>query len=49
MDGSKLITRYCRSGDKDKQCQIYCCEMFSYCEIYRMLMREKYDEEDGYA
>lgn len=45
MDGSKIIQRYCRASDKDKQCQIFCCEVYSYCEIYRMLMQAKYDEE----
>ena len=49
MDDSKLILRYCRAGDKDKQCQIFCSEMYTYCEIYRMLMREKYTEDDANA
>ena len=47
MDGSKVIQRYCKAADKAMQCNIYCSEMYTYCEIYRMLMRAKYDEEDG--
>lgn len=41
---SKIINRFPRRADCSFQLNTYCCEHFRCCEIYRMLMREKYRE-----
>lgn len=46
IDKSNLALIYCRRKDYDTQLSVFCCEHFKKCEIYRMLMREKYDEEE---
>lgn len=30
----------------EKQLGVFCCEHYKKCEIYRMLMENKYDEEE---
>ena len=45
-DGSIIIQRYSRRGDWECQVKTYCCEYWVKCEIYRMLMENKYEEED---
>ena len=43
---SKLISRFrCRTSC-NLQHDVFCCEHFECCEVYRMLMAEKYPEED---
>lgn len=44
VDGSTLILNYRRKGDFRTQLDVFCCEHFRRCEIYRMLM-EKYEEQ----
>jgi len=43
---SSIILRYQSTGDKEMQSTLYCKGLYSYCEIYNMLMRAKYDEGD---
>ena len=45
-DGSIIIQRYSRRGDWECQVKTFCCEHWKNCEIYRMLMENKYEEED---
>ena len=44
VDSSTLVLSYRRKRDFQTQLDIFCCEHFSRCEIYRMLM-EKYEEQ----
>lgn len=46
VDRSSIILRYQSTGDKEMQSTLYCKGLYSYCEIYNMLMRAKYDEGD---
>lgn len=46
VDDARLITRYKQACDKNRQVRIFCSNRFCNCEIYRMLMRDKYGEED---
>lgn len=45
VDKSTLELRFERMRDYKKQLEVFCCEYYKCCEVYRMLM-EKYDEED---
>lgn len=45
MDKSTLSMTFRRLDDYDRHLDTYCCEHFDKCEIYRMLMNEKYEEE----
>lgn len=45
IDGSHITLSYRRSRDQRQQLEIFCCEHYKKCEIYRMLMRDKYDME----
>ena len=42
-DDSSLALIYHNKTDYEKQISIFCCQHFSKCELYRMLM-EKYEE-----
>ena len=46
VDKSTLALTYRRKRDFDTQLGVFCCEYYKKCEIYRMLMEAKYDEED---
>lgn len=43
---SSLALIYCRKKDYLTQLEVFCCEHYKRCEVYRMLMEAKYDEED---
>lgn len=43
---SKIISRFTTRTACKMQLHIYCCEHYPSCEIYRMLMSEKYPEDD---
>ena len=45
VDKSTLALTFQRKRDYEKQLSIFCCEYYKNCEIYRMLMENKYDEE----
>lgn len=45
VDESSLALIYFRRKDYEKQLSVFCCEHYKKCEIYRMLMENKYDEE----
>ena len=45
-EGSTLAWLFRRKKDLDTQFQVFCCEHYKKCEVYRMLMQAKYDEED---
>ena len=44
VDNSTLALYFCRKKDYDTQLNVFCCEHYQKCEIYRMLM-EKYEED----
>ena len=46
VDKSSLALIYQRRNDYEIQINVFCCEHYKKCEIYRMLMEAKYDEED---
>ena len=46
VDESTLALTYRQKFDYDKQLEVFCCEHYKKCEIYRMLMEAKYDEEE---
>ena len=45
IDESSLALIYCRKKDYVTQLNVFCCEHYKKCEVYRMLMTSKYDEE----
>lgn len=45
VDESSLALIYCRSKDYKMQLEVFCCEHYKKCEVYRILMESKYDEE----
>ena len=46
MDKSTLALTYSQKIDYDTQLGVFCCEHYKKCEIYRMIMAAKYDEEE---
>lgn len=46
VDNSSLALIYHRRGDYETQMNVFCCDHYMKCEVYRMLMETKYDEED---
>lgn len=46
VDKSTLALTFRRRCDYDTQLGVFCCEHYKNCEIYRMLMENKYDEEE---
>lgn len=46
MDKSTLALTYRQREDYDTQLCVFCCEHYKKCEIYRMIMAAKYDEEE---
>jgi hypothetical protein len=45
VDKSSLALIYCRKGDYETQLRVFCCEHYKKCEVYRMLMASKYEED----
>lgn len=47
VDRSTLALTFRQRSDYETQLGVFCCEHYKKCEIYRMLMENKYaDEED---
>lgn len=46
IDRSTLALTYRHRKDYDTQLCVFCCEHYKKCEVYRMIMEAKYDEED---
>ena len=46
-DKSVLITRFATKADWDIQIRTFCCRYYGRCEIYRMLMENKYGENEN--
>jgi hypothetical protein len=46
IDQSTVALTYCLRADYDTQLGVFCCEHFKKCEVYRMIMEAKYDEEE---
>ena len=46
VEKSSLALIYCRKTDYDTQLRVFCCEHYKKCEVYRMILEAKYDEED---
>lgn len=42
---SSLALIYHNKQDYEKQIDVFCCQHYDKCEVYRLLM-EKYDEEE---
>ena len=45
VDKSTLALIYCRKKDYETQLRVFCCEHYKKCEVYRMLMSSKYEED----
>ena len=45
VDKSTLALTYRRRADYDAQVDLFCCGKYATCEIYRMLMEAKYEED----
>ena len=41
-----LKQRYRNKADYEKQMLVFCCKHYKNCEVYRMLMETKYNEEE---
>ena len=46
VDDSTLALTFQRKKDYDTQLDVFCCEHYKNCEVYRMIMAAKYDEEE---
>ena len=46
VDNSSLALIYQKRRDYETQISVFCCEHYKKCEVYRMIMAAKYDEED---
>ena len=42
VDGSTLHWNFKKKQDMQQQMDIFCCEYYKNCEVYRMLMEAKY-------
>lgn len=42
-DARSLIQTYRYKADYVKQMEVFCCERYKKCEVYRVLMATKYD------
>lgn len=45
VDRSSLALIYQNKADFEGQIDIFCCEHYMKCEVYRMLMAAKYEED----
>lgn len=43
---SKMVSRFRTRTGCLMQLNTYCCDRFRYCEVYRMLMAEKYADQE---
>ena len=43
IQGSNVTQQYKRFADQRRQMEVFCCEYFRKCELYRMISTEKYD------
>lgn len=46
VDDSSLALIYHRKNDYEMQIDVFCCEHYKCCEVYRMLMEAKYEEDN---
>lgn len=46
IDNSSISISYMSKGDFKKQLEVFCCEHFKKCEVYNMIMKTKYEEEE---
>lgn len=46
VDRSSIHYVFQRREDYALQASVFCCDHYDHCEIYRMLMAAKYEEED---
>lgn len=46
VDRSTLALTFDLKKDYELQLGVFCCEHYKKCEVYRMIMAAKYDEED---
>ena len=46
VDGSTLASTFRMRNDYEIQLGVFCCEHYQKCEIYRMLMEAKYEEDE---
>ena len=45
VDNSTIGLSFQRPRDFRRQMEVFCCDRYICCEIYRMLMDNKYEEE----
>ena len=45
VDDSSLALIYHQKIDYETQINVFCCENYKHCEVYRMLMENKYEED----
>lgn len=45
-DARYLKQMYYNKAQYEKQMTSYCCEHYGMCEVYRLIMATKYDEEE---
>lgn len=45
VDKSTLALTYRRRNDYETQLSVFCCEHYKKCEVYRMIMEAKYEED----
>ena len=43
VEGSTLHWNFQKRQDLQQQMEIFCCEYYKNCEVYRMLMEAKYE------
>lgn len=46
VDSSTLALYFNRKKDYETQLCVFCCDKYKKCEVYNMIMKAKYDEED---
>lgn len=46
IEGSSLAQIFHTKSDYETQIDVFCCNHYQKCEIHRMLMENKYDEEE---
>ncbi len=45
-DAKSLAQVYPSRGKLRKQMEVFCCHRYRNCEVYRLLMHTKYEEDD---
>lgn len=45
VDDSTLALYFQRKQGYDTQLKVFCCEHYKKCEVYKMLMEAKYEED----